>query len=50
MYHCCYKELSNNLSPVLIDTTHNNVYFSNKINGKIPRSGVIDEQKINPRD
>ena len=44
-YHCFYKEFSNNLSPVMIDTTHNNAHFENKIHGKIPRNGVIDPKK-----
>ena len=34
----------------MIDTTHKNVHFLNKINGKIPRSGVIDQEKIIPHD
>ena len=33
-----------------MDTTHKNVYFLNQNNEKIPKSGVIYQQKINPRD
>ena len=34
----------------LINTSHNIVRFLNQINGKIPRSGVIDTKTINPHD
>ena len=34
----------------MIDTTHNNAHFLNQINGNIPRSGLIDQQTINPCD
>ena len=49
---CCYwyKELRNHFSPILINTTPKNVHFKNKINGKIPRSVVIDSETINPHD
>ena len=40
----------NNFSPILINTTHNNAHFKNKIIEKIPRSGVIDTETINPHD
>ena len=34
----------------MIDNTHKNINFKNKINGKIPISGVIDQQTIKPHD
>ena len=34
----------------MIDTTHKNVCFKNQINGKIHRSGVIDQQTIDRHD
>ena len=34
----------------MINTTHDNVTFLNQINFKIPRSGVIDPETINPHD
>ena len=34
----------------MIDTTHNNVYLLNQINGNITRSGVVYQKKINPHD
>ena len=33
----------------MINTTDNNEQFLNQINGKIPRSGTIDPETINPR-
>ena len=33
-----------------MNTSHNNVHFLNQINGKIPRSGVIDPETINSHD
>ena len=33
-----------------IDTTHDNIHFLNQMNGKIPRSGVIDQQRIIPHE
>ena len=37
-------------SPVIIYNTHKNVHFSDKINGKILRSSVINQQTKNPRE
>ena len=34
----------------MIDTTHKNAHILNQINGKIPRSGVIDKKMINTHD
>ena len=34
----------------MINTTHKNIHFKNKINGKITRIGVIDQETINPHD
>ena len=34
----------------MIDTTHNNIHFSNQIIRRITRSGVIDQEKINLSD
>ena len=34
----------NQFSPVLINTTHENVHFKIQIKGKIPRSGIIDQK------
>ena len=50
MYSSWYKELRTNFSPILINTSHKNVHFKNRINGGIPRSGVIDPETINPHD
>ena len=47
IYHCWYKESRNKFSPVMIDTTHNNVRLEKKTNRNIPRIGVIDQQTIN---
>ena len=41
-YHCWYKELRYQFSPVLINTTYGNVYFENQVKGNIHRSGKID--------
>ena len=34
----------------MINTIHKNVHLKNQTNEKIPRSGVIDQEKINPHD
>ena len=34
----------------MINNTHKNVNFLNQINGKIPRIGVIYQEKINSHD
>ena len=34
----------------MINISRKNVHFLNQIIGDIPRSGVIDEEKINPHD
>ena len=39
LYHCCYKELRNELSPILIYTTHKNAHFKIKSMGRLP--GVV---------
>ena len=36
--------------PVIIDIAHNNAHFLNKINSKIPSSGVTDQLTKNPHD
>ena len=50
LYYCRQKELRNHVSQVIIDTTHNHIHFLNQINGKSPRSVVIDQQTINILD
>ena len=47
-YQSFYIELRSHFSPILINTSHKNVHFLNQINGKIPSSGVIDPEAINP--
>ena len=34
LYHSSCKELRNQFSPILINTTHKNEHFYNQINGK----------------
>ena len=50
IYSSWYKELRTHFSPILINTSHNNVHFLNQINGEIPRNGVIGPETINPHD
>ena len=40
-YHCWYKKLRNQFALLLIDSTYKWLFIT-KINGKIPRIGVID--------
>ena len=44
------KELRDQFSPVLINTTNENVYFLNQVRGKILRSGTIDPRIGNTND
>ena len=44
-YHCRYKELRDQRSPVIINTTHENVHISNQLKGEIPRSGSIYQKQ-----
>ena len=47
LYHYWYKEIINHFSPILINTTHRNVHFSNQINGDITSTSVsYPETKI----
>ena len=46
-YHCWYKELRDQFVPVLINTTHENVYFWNQVKWNIHRSGKIDWKTTN---
>ena len=44
-YHCRYKELRDQRSPVIINTTHENVHISNQLKGEMPRSGSIYQKQ-----
>ena len=47
LYYYWYKEIINHFQPILINTTHRNIHFSNQINGKITSSSVTyPETKI----
>ena len=49
LYHFWYKELRNHFSPLMINTTPKYVDFLNQNNREITKSGVIDQQTINPQ-
>ena len=49
-YHCCFKELRDKFSPVLINTTHDKVNFKYIFKGEIPICGTFDPKTLNKND
>ena len=45
-----HKELRTHFSPILINTSHNNIRFKNQTNGEIPRIGEIDLETMGSHD
>ena len=49
-YHFWFKELRKQFSPVLINTTHENIHFLNQVKGEIPICGIIEPKTLNKHD